>query len=93
MDDEQFQALREIATVLTKHAAKVRLSHCDGKAECRVTCHQELMLAYSPGTPDESRLMLNGVHCGKQVLRDWYMRSGHEIPVSKLIAESMQRSR
>ncbi|MER6067052.1 phosphoribosylaminoimidazolesuccinocarboxamide synthase [Streptomyces sp. NPDC001792] len=97
LDDEQFQDLREITctvnTVLTRHAAKVGLSHCDGKAEYLVASDRELVLADSPGTPDESRLMWDGVHCGKQLLRDWYVGSGNEIPVSKLIADGMPRSR
>ncbi|MDH6133824.1 phosphoribosylaminoimidazole-succinocarboxamide synthase [Kitasatospora sp. MAA4] len=97
LDDEQFEAMREttvkVNEVLTGHAAKIGLSHCDGKVEYLVTGDQELVLADSPGTPDESRLMFNGVHCGKQTLRDWYVGSGHEIPVSRLIAEGVPRSR
>ncbi|WP_373310998.1 phosphoribosylaminoimidazolesuccinocarboxamide synthase [Streptomyces alanosinicus] len=97
LDDEQFQALREITVkvnaVLTGHADKVGLRHCDGKAEYLVTSDQDLVLADSPGTPDESRLMLGGVHCGKQVLRDWYVGSGNEIPVSRLIVDGVPRSR
>ncbi|MDX3099003.1 phosphoribosylaminoimidazolesuccinocarboxamide synthase [Streptomyces sp. ME19-03-3] len=96
LDDEQFQALREITlkvnTVLTEHASKVGLSHCDGKAEYLMSSDQELVLADSPGTPDESRLMLAGVHCGKQILRDWYVGSGNQIPTSKLIADGVPRS-
>lgn len=97
LDGEQFQALRAITltvnAVLTRHADTVGLSHCDGKAEYLVTSDQELVLADSPGTPDESRLMLDGVHCGKQVMRDWYVSSGNEIQVGKLIAEGVPRSR
>lgn len=47
----------------------------------------------SPGTPDESRLMFNGVHCGKQVIRNWYVDNGLEVPVSRLIAGDVPRSR
>ena len=96
LDDEQFRALREttltVNSVLTGHADKVGLSHCDGKAEYLMSSDQELVLADSPGTPDESRLMLGGVHCGKQVLRDWYVDSGNEIPTSTLIADGVPRS-
>ncbi|MEE1931524.1 phosphoribosylaminoimidazolesuccinocarboxamide synthase [Streptomyces sp. TRM 70351] len=96
LDDEQFQALREITfrvnAVLTGHADKLGLSHCDGKAEYLMSSDQQLVLADSPGTPDESRLMRDGVHCGKQVLRDWYVRSGNEIPTGKLIADGVPRS-
>ncbi|MEV4333625.1 phosphoribosylaminoimidazolesuccinocarboxamide synthase [Streptomyces sp. NPDC049597] len=96
LHDEQFQALRgttlKVNTVLTRHADKVGLSHCDGKVEYLMSSDQELVLADSPGTPDESRLMLDGVHCGKQILRDWYVGSGNEIPTSKLIADGVPRS-
>ncbi|GAA3875307.1 phosphoribosylaminoimidazolesuccinocarboxamide synthase [Streptomyces sedi] len=97
LDDERFHALREITgkvnEVLTGHAAGLGLSHCDGKVEYLVTSDQELVLADSPGTPDESRLMFDGVHCGKQILRDWYVRSGLQIPTSRLIADGVPRSR
>ncbi len=79
--------------MLTGHAASVGLSHCDGKAEYLVTSDQTLLLADSPGTPDESRLMFNGLHCGKQSLRDWYVASGNEIPVNRLFADGVPRSR
>ncbi|MFE9679286.1 phosphoribosylaminoimidazolesuccinocarboxamide synthase [Streptomyces sp. NPDC006259] len=96
LDDEQFRALREITltvnSVLTAHADKVGLSHCDGKAEYLMSSGQHLVLADSPGTPDESRLMLDGVHLGKQILRDWYVESGNEIPTSTLIADGVPRS-
>lgn len=96
LDDEQFQTLREttlkVNKVLTEHADKVGVRHCDGKAEYLMSSNQQLLLADSPGTPDESRLMLGGVHCGKQVLRDWYVESGNEIPTRKLIADGVPRA-
>ncbi|MFC9585816.1 phosphoribosylaminoimidazolesuccinocarboxamide synthase [Streptomyces yangpuensis] len=97
LDDEQFAALREITckvnTVLTGHADRVGLSHCDGKAEYLMASDGQLVLADSPGTPDESRLMFDGVHCGKQNLRDWYVRTGNQIPVGKLLADGVPRDR
>lgn len=97
LDDEQFQTLREttltVNTVLTGHADSVGLSHCDGKAEYLMSSDQQLVLADSPGTPDESRLMLDGVHVGKQILRDWYVASGNEIPTGKLIADGVPCNR
>lgn len=96
LNDEQFQAMRDITLkvnqVLTGHARGLGLSHCDGKVEFLVSSDTRLVLADSPGTPDESRLMFNGVHCGKQVLRDWYVANEHEVPVNRLIAEDVPRS-
>ncbi|WP_372412699.1 phosphoribosylaminoimidazolesuccinocarboxamide synthase [Streptomyces luteireticuli] len=96
LNDEQFQAMRDIALtvnqVLTERARGLGLSHCDGKVEFFVAGDAGLVLADSPGTPDESRLMFNGVHCGKQVLRDWYVNNGLEMPVNRLIAEGVPRS-
>ncbi|MGC0314877.1 phosphoribosylaminoimidazolesuccinocarboxamide synthase [Kitasatospora acidiphila] len=95
LDGDQFQAMREttikVNELLTEHAAGLGLSHCDGKVEYLATSGRELVLADSPGTPDESRLMFNGVHCGKQIMRDWYVGSGHEIPVNRLIADGVPR--
>ncbi|MCY0962497.1 phosphoribosylaminoimidazolesuccinocarboxamide synthase [Streptomyces sp. H27-H5] len=95
LGDNEFRAMREITEkankVLTAHARSLGLSHCDGKFEFLMAGDGKLVLADSPGTPDESRLMFNGVHCGKQALRDWYVSQGHEIPTGKLIAEAVPR--
>lgn len=97
LSDEQFQAMRadtvRVNEVLTGHARELGLSHCDGKVEFLVSSNARIVLADSPGTPDESRLMLNGVHCGKQVIRNWYVENGLEVPVSRLITEGVPRSR
>ncbi|MFH8402406.1 phosphoribosylaminoimidazolesuccinocarboxamide synthase [Streptomyces anulatus] len=94
---EQVKVLRDTTLTvnreLARHAEKVGLSHCGGKAEYLLTGDQQLVLADSPGTPDGSRLMLNGVHLGKQVLRDWYVEPGNTIPTGKLIADGVPRSR
>jgi phosphoribosylaminoimidazole-succinocarboxamide synthase len=96
LSDEQFQAMRDTTIkaneVLTRYARELGLSHCDGKVEYLVSSDARLVVADSPGTPDESRLMLGGVHCGKQILRDWYVTQGLEVPVSRLIAEGVPRS-
>lgn len=93
--DEQFQAMREIAitvnTVLTDRAREVGVNHCDGKLEFLLSSDGQLVLADSPGTPDESRLMVDGVHCGKQVLRNWYVDNGHEVPTTALINQGIPR--
>ncbi|AXG82944.1 phosphoribosylaminoimidazolesuccinocarboxamide synthase [Streptomyces paludis] len=97
LDDDQFHDLLDttatVNRVLTEHARTVGLRHCDGKLEFVVAGDGGLMLADSPGTPDESRLLYDGVHCGKQVLRNWYVDNGHAVPVNQLIAEGVPRHR
>lgn len=96
LSDEHFQAMRDttvtVNKLLTGHAREVGLSHCDGKVEYLMSSGAGVVVADSPGTPDESRLMFNGVHCGKQVLRNWYVANGLEVPVSTLIASGVPRS-
>jgi phosphoribosylaminoimidazole-succinocarboxamide synthase len=93
---EQFHQMRDttiaVNRLLTEHAHQLGLSHCDGKVEYLVSGNTQLVVADSPGTPDESRLMFNGVHCGKQVLRDWYVANGLQVPVNQLIAAGVPRS-
>jgi phosphoribosylaminoimidazole-succinocarboxamide synthase len=96
LGDEQFQEMRDttvqVNDVLTRHAREVGLNHADGKAEFIVSSDGGIVLADSPGTPDESRLMFNDVHCGKQILRNWYVDNGLELPVGRLIAEGVPRN-
>jgi phosphoribosylaminoimidazole-succinocarboxamide synthase len=97
LSDEQFQEMGDITMkvneVMTRHARELGLRHSDGKAEYLVSGDARIVLADSPGTPDESRLMYGGVHCGKQVIRDWYVAQGLEVPVQRLIADGVPRSR
>jgi phosphoribosylaminoimidazole-succinocarboxamide synthase len=96
LSDEQFREMSGITArvneVITGHARELGLSHCDGKLEYLISGDGRIVLADSPGTPDESRLMYGGVHCGKQVIRDWYVANGHEVPVRQLIADRVPRS-
>ncbi|MBC9718428.1 phosphoribosylaminoimidazolesuccinocarboxamide synthase [Streptomyces sp. TRM66268-LWL] len=89
-----FREMRDTAItvnkLLTAHANERGLRHCDGKAEF-VVSRGKLMVADSPGTPDESRLLFDGVHCGKQVLRNWYVNNGLEVPVTRWIAAGVPR--
>lgn len=97
VDDELFSAMRatalEVNKVLSDHARERGLNHSDGKVEFLLTDQHRLVVADSPGTPDESRLLFQGVHCGKQVLRNWYVDNGLEIPTGRLIAQGVPRSR
>lgn len=97
MDDELFQTMRATALgvnkVLSAHARELGLNHSDGKVEFLLTNQRRLVVADSPGTPDESRLLFQGVHCGKQVLRNWYVDNRLEVPTGRLIAQGVPRSR
>ncbi len=96
LSDQQFREMGDLTVrvneVITGHARELGLSHCDGKVEFLVSADGHIVLADSPGTPDESRLMYSGVHCGKQVIRNWYVASGHELPVQRLIADRVPRN-
>lgn len=96
LSDQQFQEMRDttvtVNQVITRHAAEAGLRHCDGKVEYLVSADGRIVLADSPGTPDESRLMLGDMHCGKQVIRDWYVAHGLEVPVRQLISDGIPRS-
>jgi phosphoribosylaminoimidazole-succinocarboxamide synthase len=94
--DEQLQTMGDLTVmvneVLTGHAREVGLSHCDGKVEFLTAGDGSIVVADSPGTPDESRLMFNGVHCGKQILRNWYVTHGLDMPINQLIADGVPRT-
>jgi phosphoribosylaminoimidazole-succinocarboxamide synthase len=96
LDDDQFHTMRartvEVNEVLSARAREIGLSYCDGKAEFLLASDGNLAVADSPGTPDESRLLLNGMHCGKQVLRNWYVDNGLKVPVAALIADGVSRA-
>ena len=96
LSDVQFQTMRDTALavdeLLTGHSDQVGLRHCDGKVEFLVSSDGHLVVADSPGTPDECRLMFGTVHCGKQILRDWYVAHRLEIPVDALINDGVPRS-
>ena len=97
LSDELFQEMHDTSVTvneaLTRHAGEVGLRHCDGKVEYLVSADGRMVLADSPGTPDESRLMFGDMHCGKQVIRNWYVAHGLEVPVRQLIADGIPRSR
>jgi phosphoribosylaminoimidazole-succinocarboxamide synthase len=90
---EMLDITLKVNEVITGHACRLGLRHCDGKAEYLLSASGSIVLADSPGTPDESRLMHGGVHLGKQVIRDWYVAQGTEIPVQQLVAADIPRSR
>lgn len=96
LSDEQFATMREITIkvneVISSHAAELGVDHSDGNFEYVVSSDGRIVLADSPGTPDGSRFLFDGVHCGKQVIRNWYSDQGLEPPVKKWVADGVPRS-
>ncbi|MFC5186811.1 phosphoribosylaminoimidazolesuccinocarboxamide synthase [Actinomadura harenae] len=95
LSDSQIKAMRDITItvnrVLAEHAHQAGLRLCDGKVEFMLSGEGHMVVADSPGTPDECRLTWGGVPCGKQILRDWYVAHGLEVPVKRLIAQGVPR--
>ncbi|OXM50277.1 phosphoribosylaminoimidazolesuccinocarboxamide synthase [Amycolatopsis thailandensis] len=95
LDTARFSLLRRTALtvtrLLTRHARDRGITYADGTFEFLIDHHGSPVLADSPGTPDESRLLAAGVHCGKQLLRNWYTRNHLAIPVTQLIADRVPR--
>lgn len=96
LSDGQFQAMREITLtangLITRHASELGVNHSDGNFEYLVSSGGRIVLADSPGTPDGNRFLFDGVHCGKQILRNWYSDNGLEPPVKQWVADSIPRA-
>lgn len=97
LSDDQFQAMHDttvtVNELITRHARALGLTHSDANFEYLVAGDGRIVLADSPGTPDGSRFLFNGVHCGKQILRNWYSDHGLEPPVKQWVADGVPRSR
>ncbi|MFC4034786.1 phosphoribosylaminoimidazolesuccinocarboxamide synthase [Streptomyces polygonati] len=96
LDDGQQAELeartREIDEIVTAHARGLGLLHADGKVEFGRDDRGRLMLVDHAGTPDEARLLLDGAHVGKQVLRDHYTATGLQGRVEEWVREGRPRS-
>ncbi|HEY8985807.1 MAG TPA: phosphoribosylaminoimidazolesuccinocarboxamide synthase [Streptomyces sp.] len=96
LDDEQQAELEErtrlVDEVVTEHARGVGLVLADGKVEYGRDERGRLVLVDHAGTPDEVRLLLDGAHIGKQVLRDHYAASGLQARVEEWVAQGRPRS-
>ena len=57
---------------VTQKAVGLGLEHADGKIEVAISPSGKLVLVDVFGTLDENRLLFEGVHLSKQVLRDYY---------------------
>lgn len=97
LTDDQFQAMLDttvkVNEVITRHASELGLTHSDGNFEYVVSSDGRIVLADSPGTPDGSRFLFDGVHCGKQIIRNWYSDHGLEPPVKQWVADGLPRSK
>ena len=95
--DEKQQAqledfTRRVDEVMTDHARSVGLVLADGKVEYGRDAQGRLILVDHAGTPDEARLLLDGAHVGKQVLRDHYAATGLQTLVEEWVREGRPRS-
>ncbi|MYZ37333.1 MULTISPECIES: phosphoribosylaminoimidazolesuccinocarboxamide synthase [unclassified Streptomyces] len=96
LDDAQQAELeeraRETDDIVTAHARGLGLLHADGKVEFGRDDRGRLILVDHAGTPDEARLLLDGAHVGKQVLRDHYTATGLQTRVEEWVREGRPRS-
>jgi phosphoribosylaminoimidazole-succinocarboxamide synthase len=96
LDSRQLVALEDLTRlvddVVTAHARRVGLVHADGKVEFGRDAGGELTLVDHAGTPDEARLLLDGAHVSKQVLRDHYASTGLQAQVEGWVREGRPRS-
>jgi phosphoribosylaminoimidazole-succinocarboxamide synthase len=96
LDADQQAELEErtrlIDEVVTAHASGVGLVHADGKVEFGRDEAGRLLLVDHAGTPDEARLLLDGAHVSKQVLRDQYASTGIQAQVEEWVREGRPRA-
>ncbi|WP_404954549.1 phosphoribosylaminoimidazolesuccinocarboxamide synthase [Streptomyces sp. 147326] len=83
---------RLIDEIVTDHARSVGLVLADGKAEFGRDGQGRLVLVDHVGSPDEARLLLDGAHADKQVLRDHYAADGLQTQVEEWVEEGRPRS-
>jgi len=80
ISDEEFAKIEEIAlavnSFLNEKAESIGLDHADGKIEVAFNPDRELMLVDTFGTLDEDRFLFGKTHLSKQVLRDYYAKTG-----------------
>ena len=78
--DEEFAKIEETAlavnSFLNEKAEKIGLSHADGKIELAFDPNREIILVDTFGTLDEDRFLFGKTHLSKQILRDYYAKTG-----------------
>lgn len=81
-----------VARTVSALAAERGLVCADGKIEFALDAAGEPMLVDTAGTPDENRLLLQGMNVTKQVLRDHYLALGLERDVQAWAAGGRRRA-
>lgn len=65
----------KINSFISSKARSIGLEHADGKVEMAISPTGELVMVDVCGTLDENRLLFDGLHLSKQVLRDYYKKT------------------
>jgi phosphoribosylaminoimidazole-succinocarboxamide synthase len=83
--EEMKKKALKINSFINEKAKDIGLEHADGKAEFAVSPENEIILVDVVGTLDENRMLFNGIHVSKQVIRDYYkaLPWGSEIMKAK----------
>jgi phosphoribosylaminoimidazole-succinocarboxamide synthase len=77
--------------LISRKAELAGFEHADGKIEFGIDEKGKLLLVDNCGTTDENRLLYNGQHVGKQLMRDYYHESGLEAQVQRWAADELPR--
>jgi len=92
---EEFEEIKEKALqvneMISKRAEQVGLEHADGKAEFAMNPERKIILVDVVGTLDENRLLFQGMHVSKQVLRDYYKSIPWENEITKAKEEGKRK--
>jgi phosphoribosylaminoimidazole-succinocarboxamide synthase len=77
LSEEAFEEMKRLALrlnrLITEAYAPLGVKNVDGKFEFAVDERGEVTVVDVFGTPDECRLLLNGLDLSKQLLRDFYL--------------------
>jgi len=97
LKEKELSELKEktflINDFLTEKAEEIGLEHADGKVEFALTPKRELMLVDVVGTLDENRMLFNGMHISKQVLRDYYLKTEWYKKIDEVKAKGLPKEK
>lgn len=87
LTDRQLVTIKQltvaVSEVISRHSASLGLQHADGKLEFGVDDRGEVMLVDVAGTPDENRLLFQGIDVTKQIMRDYYAPTDFELRIQQ----------